>query len=136
MKFQKGHRYSVGNRGGRSLGYTYEKDQLVKLRQIIDRMLAKMDGIERGKITSPLAIERFKLFLPVALKAMDKLHPNKTQTDFNVTIKPIPLDDVHKDEVIQEDKDVQKALESGSGGDISLQNGVNHNVANSASPVR
>lgn len=111
---------NFGNKGGRRMGYTYEKDQLVKLRKVIDRMLAKMEGIEKGKIKSKSEIEKFKLFLPIALKAMDKLHPNKQQTDISVEIKPIPLDDVYKNEVIQENQDVPPALESGTGGDISV----------------
>lgn len=68
----------IGNKGGGRLGYTYEKDQLVKLRRIVDRALAKLEAFERGQI-SDKEMEKFRFTLPIILKAMDKLHPNKQQ---------------------------------------------------------
>lgn len=80
MSAQPGNKNAVGNRGGGRLGYLYERDQLNKLRRIVDRMLNRIEAIEQNKFTPEemrKQLELFDRFLPVAMKAMDKLHANK-----------------------------------------------------------
>lgn len=82
MPFEKGNKFGGNKQGGR-LGYTYEKDQLVKLRRIVDRALAKLEAFEQGKI-SDKEVEKLKFSMPIVLKAMDKLHANKQQLNLGL----------------------------------------------------
>jgi len=83
-----------GNKGGGRLGYTSEKEQLIRLRKIVDRGIAKVEAIEKGKI-SEKGVDTFKTVLPVFLKAMDKLHANKSEikADLEVKSKIVKLDE-------------------------------------------
>lgn len=71
---------NYGNKGGGRLGYTYEKDQLQRLRKIADRGIAMIEAIQRGKVTDK-EVEKYKVIEKSLLKALDKLQPNKQQTD-------------------------------------------------------
>jgi len=81
---------NYGNKGGRRLGYTYERDQLMRLRKIADRGIALIEAIMLGKV-SEKEIEKYKVIEKALLKAMDKLQPDKRQTDIQIELKPIPL---------------------------------------------
>lgn len=91
MPFQPGHKLSVGNRGGRRMGYTYEKEQLTRLRKIADRGIAMIEAIQKGQV-SDKEVEKYKVIEKALLKALDKLQPNKIDPDTpaNVII-PIPI---------------------------------------------
>lgn len=88
-----GNQYAKGKKTGR-MGYTYEKDQLQKMRRLVNLALAKTEAIEKGKMTDK-QIERFKVLQPIYLKAMDKLHANKQHLtgDLEVTSKVVKLDE-------------------------------------------
>jgi len=84
----------IGNKGGGRLGYTYEKDQLKRLRKIADRGIAMIEAIQRGRVTEK-EIEKYKIIEKSLLKVLDKLQPNKQETDFKGEINlPVPLLDV------------------------------------------
>lgn len=80
-----------GNKGGGRLGYVYEKDQLQRLRKIADRGIAMIEAIQRGKVTEK-EIEKYKVIEKSLLKVLDKLQPNKMQTEHSGEIRiPQPL---------------------------------------------
>lgn len=60
----------------------------------MDKGLARIEAIDKGKI-SEKEIEKFKLVLPMVLKAMDKLHPNKQDLTTNgesLSVKVLLID--------------------------------------------
>lgn len=83
-----------GNKGGRRMGYEYEKDQILRLRKIVDRGIAKVEAIEKGKV-GPKEVEKFKILMPFIIKSMDKLHANRQHLEHSgeVTSKIIKLDE-------------------------------------------
>lgn len=81
---------NYGNRGGGRLGFTYEKEQLIRLRKIVDRGIAIVEAIQKGKATK-LQIARYQATEKLVLKALDKLQANKHDMDVTSGGKPIPL---------------------------------------------
>ncbi len=139
--FQKGNQLSVGIKNGR-LGYTYEREQLTKMRQEVDALLAFMKAIRQGKLTDK-GLKQFQVLLPAFLKLADKLHANKQEVDHknlpqqNPTpiLAPIFAQNVHIHNSNQENKRLDQENQSSTGGNISQQNGINHSVVDSPSPV-
>lgn len=84
-------RGQLGNKGGGRLGYQYEKDQLVRLRKIVDRAVAQMEAIQKGKVGDK-ELARYKALEKTVLKALDKLQPNKQYIEHGGEIRlPTPL---------------------------------------------
>jgi len=83
-----------GNKGGGRLGYTYEKEQLVRLRKLADRGIAFAEAVQQGRITDE-GLARFQKIMPIVLKALDKLQANKSEikADLEVKSKIVKLDE-------------------------------------------
>ncbi len=117
-QFVKGHRISVGNKGGRRMGYEFERDQLVRMRKAVDRALWTIEAIQKGQISDQM-LDRYQKIQPTLLKLIDKLHASKQQTDVNVEINPIPLLDVLYNDSNKKNLPDVEAYPSLTGGDIS-----------------
>ena len=68
------------------MGYTYERDQLVRLRKVVDRGIYLIEAIMKGRV-SEKEMEKYKLIQPALLKAFDKLHPNKTEVKSELNVQ-------------------------------------------------
>jgi hypothetical protein len=81
----------IGNKGGGRLGYTYEKEQLKRLKKIADRGIAMVEAITKGKVTDE-QIRKYQITEKAFLKALDKLQANKTDlTSQGEKLTPIPI---------------------------------------------
>lgn len=80
MPAPKENKYAVGNKGGCRKGYEFEDEQLQKMRQHFNWLLAYVDAVRKGKATGKQhkAFERLERVL---LKMMDKLHANRQHTE-------------------------------------------------------
>ena len=76
MAATKGNKYAKGNKGGGRKGYGYEKNQLERMRKLLNGVLTLAEKIQQGKATKAHMI-RFDKLLKIALKIMDKLHANR-----------------------------------------------------------
>jgi len=80
MPFTKGHKLSVGNRGGRRKGYEYEKKQLEKMKRIFNQFLKLVDDLYKQETIPEERLRTLEKKIQVGLKIMDKLHANKQET--------------------------------------------------------
>jgi hypothetical protein len=84
-------RGKLGNKGGGRLGYTYERDQLMRLRKIADRGIALVEAIMKGKVTDA-EVTKYQRIEKAFLKALDKLQANKNDhTTQGEKLNPIPI---------------------------------------------
>lgn len=73
MPFQKGHKLSIGNSGGGRKGYEFEQKEMDRMTKVFSMYL---DLLEKGILTKREE-EKLRRIEKVALKILDKKHPNK-----------------------------------------------------------
>jgi len=76
MPAPKGNQFAKGNRGGGRKGYEFEKEQLERMKKLLDGILTLAEKILKGKATRK-QIEYYDKLMKLALKIMDKIHANR-----------------------------------------------------------
>lgn len=76
MSAPKGNQFAKGNKGGGRKGYEYEKEQIDKMRDILNKVLVLAEKLADGTITQKERLAFLDL-TKVAMKIMDKLHANQ-----------------------------------------------------------
>ena len=106
MPFQKGHRLSVGNKGGGRKGYEFEKKQMEKMRKILNKALVLTEKILSNKATIKEAMA-YENSLRMVLKIMDKIHANKKYLEADISGElPFKIVEIKREE--EEKKEEKK----------------------------
>jgi len=89
MPFQKGHKLSVGNKGGGRKGYEFEERHMERMQKLLDQYLIFMekDVLTKKEQERLRTIERF------TLKILDKVFPNKlaVKEETELTLNEPPI---------------------------------------------
>lgn len=113
MPFTKGHKLSIGNKGGGRKGYEFEKSQLERMQKILNRDLKMVEKIQGEDDVDEKTQKKLVLLQSRVLKIIDKLHVTKTATDVTtkgerVDITPAMLEIARKaDEELNKLEDEQ-----------------------------
>ena len=108
MPFTKGHKLSVGNKGGGRKGYEFERKQLEQMQKIVSKDFALVEKLYNDTATEE-DLEKLSSLQSRVLKYLDKLHPTKSSPQVQITNNPPEISPETKEKIRNAIRDITKA---------------------------